>query len=141
MMKKMSKKAREINWDKMVEKIKESEERYRDLVEKAGVAILIDDKDGNVQYCNKKYEEMFGYALEEIGNQPIFSIVHPDDLKNVTKFHKSRIQGNKVPLEYECKGIKKMALSSTWKFTRTRFRITGILSGRVPPKCSPPNRL
>lgn len=89
------------------EKIKESEERYRDLVEKAGVAILIDDKDGNVQYCNRKYAEMFGYALEEMGNQAIFSIVHPDDLDRVTKFHKGRIQGKKVPLEYECKGIKK----------------------------------
>jgi PAS domain S-box-containing protein/putative nucleotidyltransferase with HDIG domain len=89
------------------EKIKESEERYRDLVEKAGVAILIDDKDGNVQYCNKKYAEMFGYSLEEMGNQAIFSIVHPDDHDRVAKFHKGRIQGKKVPLEYECKGIKK----------------------------------
>jgi PAS domain S-box-containing protein/putative nucleotidyltransferase with HDIG domain len=89
------------------EKIKESEERYKDLVEKAGVAILIDDKEGNVQYCNRKYASMFGYTLEEIGSKPIFSIVHPDDVQRVRKFHKGRIQGKKVPSEYECKGITK----------------------------------
>ncbi|TEU03453.1 MAG: PAS domain S-box protein, partial [Candidatus Aminicenantes bacterium] len=89
------------------EKIKESEERYKDLVEKAGVAILIDDKEGNVQYCNRKYADMFGYSLEEIGSKPIFSIVHPDDVERVRKFHKGRIQGKKVPSEYECKGITK----------------------------------
>lgn len=89
------------------EKIKESEERYKDLVEKAGVAILIDDKEGNVQYCNRKYADMFGYPLEEIGSKPIFSIVHPDDVERVRKFHKGRIQGKKVPSEYECKGITK----------------------------------
>ena len=89
------------------EKIKESEERYKDLVEKAGVAILIDDKEGNVQYCNRKYADMFGYSLEEIGTRPIFSIVHADDVKRVRKFHKGRIQGKKVPSEYECKGITK----------------------------------
>jgi len=89
------------------EKIKESEERYKDLVEKAGVAILIDDKEGNVQYCNRKYADMFGYPLEEIGSKPIFSIVHPDDMERVRKFHKGRIQGKKIPSEYECKGITK----------------------------------
>lgn len=93
--------------EKAKEKIKESEERYKDLVEKAGVAILIDDKEGNVQYCNRKYADMFGYPLEEIGSKPIFSIVHPDDVERVRKFHKGRIQGKKVPSEYECKGITK----------------------------------
>ena len=89
------------------EKIKRSEERYRDLVEKAGVAILIDDRDGNVQFCNKKYADMFGYSLEEIGDLPIFSIVHQDDVERVKKFHKGRVQGKKIPSEYECKGVKK----------------------------------
>jgi len=89
------------------EKIIESEERYKDLVEKAGVAILIDDREGKVKYCNKQYADMFGYPLEEMKKQNIRSIVHPDDRERVLKHHKSRIQGKKVPARYECKGIKK----------------------------------
>jgi len=89
------------------EKIKESEERYKDLVEKAGVAILIDDREGEVKYCNKQYADMFGYSLEEMRKQTIRSIVHPDDRERVLKYHKSRIQDKKVPSRYECKGIKK----------------------------------
>jgi PAS domain S-box-containing protein/putative nucleotidyltransferase with HDIG domain len=89
------------------EKIKESEERYKDLVEKAGVAILIDDKEGKVTYCNKQYADMFGYPLEEMRKQTIRSIVHPDDVEKVLKYHKGRVQSKKVPSRYECRGIKK----------------------------------
>lgn len=93
--------------EKAKARIRESEERYRDLVEKAGVAILIDDKEGNVQYCNREYAQMFGYSLEEMGDLPIFSIVHPDDVEMVKNYHKGRTQGKKVPSRYECRGIKK----------------------------------
>lgn len=93
--------------EKAKARIKESEERYRDLVEKAGVAILIDDREGNVQYCNREYAEMFGYSLEEMGDLPIFSIVHPDDVEMVRNYHRGRIQGKKVPSRYECRGTKK----------------------------------
>ena len=89
------------------EKIIESEERYKDLVEKAGVAILIDDREGKVKYCNRQYADMFGYSLEEMRKQNIRSVVHADDLEKVLKYHKNRIHGKKVPSRYECKAIKK----------------------------------
>ncbi len=94
-----SKKAKEV--------IKESEERYRDLVEKAGIAILIDDKKGDFTYFNKKYAALFGYSVEEMGKLSIHSIVHPDDVDRVMKYHKGRISGKKVPTRYEFRGIKK----------------------------------
>jgi len=50
---------------------------------------------------------MFGYGLEEIKNQSIRSIVHPDDIERVMKIHKGRLEGNKVPGCYEFKGIRK----------------------------------
>lgn len=99
---------RDITERKRAEEIiKESKERYRDLVEKAGVAILIDDKEANIKYCNNKFAEMFGYSVEEIKKMKIQSVVHPDDAEKVTKFHKGRIQGKKVPSRYECRGVKK----------------------------------
>jgi len=87
--------------------LKASEERYKDLVEKAGTAILIDDKEGNFKYVNKRYAEIFGYTVEEMKRLSISSVVHPDDVKRVMSYHKGRLQGKKVPSKYEFKGIKK----------------------------------
>jgi len=69
-----------------------SEERYRDLVEKAGIAILIDDRAGNFQYVNERYAELFGYSQEEFKSQSIRTIVYPDDVDMVMCYHRNRIQ-------------------------------------------------
>jgi PAS domain S-box-containing protein len=87
--------------------LKESEMLYRELVEKAGIAILIDDREGNFTYFNKKYAELFGYSEEEMKKQSIQTVVHPDDVDRVMRFHENRIQGKKAPPRYEFKGIKK----------------------------------
>jgi PAS domain S-box-containing protein/putative nucleotidyltransferase with HDIG domain len=87
--------------------LRESEERYRELVEKAGAAILIDDREGNFVYCNKRLADLFGYPLEEMQTKSIQSIVHPADIQRVLKMHYGRIQGKKVPSKYEFMGIKK----------------------------------
>ncbi|MBC8357768.1 MAG: PAS domain S-box protein [Candidatus Aminicenantes bacterium] len=87
--------------------LKNSEERYRDLVEKAGIAILIDDENGNITYANKKAEELYGYSLKELKNQSIQSLVHSDDIKKVAQFHNDRLRGKEAPSSYEFKGIKK----------------------------------
>jgi PAS domain S-box-containing protein len=87
--------------------LRESEKRYRDMIEKAGIGILIDDEKGNVKYANKKAAELYGYSLEEMNDQSVKSLVHPDDFERVMKFHKARIQGKRVPSSYVFKGIRK----------------------------------
>jgi PAS domain S-box-containing protein len=89
------------------ESLKKSEERYRELVEKAESAILMDDEMGNFKYFNKKYAELFGYSYEEMKKQSIKSVVHPDDVERVMRIHRKRVQGKKAPSRYEFKGIKK----------------------------------
>jgi len=86
---------------------KKAEELYRDLVERAGIAILIDDRKGKVKYANQRFAEIFGYSQDEIKKLSIRSVVHPDDLKKVMKYHSGRIKGKKVPSRYEFKGIRK----------------------------------
>ncbi len=87
--------------------LKQSEERYRKLVEKAKIAIVIDDEKGNFKYFNKRFAKMFGYTVGEIKKKSIQTLVHPDDTERVMKFHKDRIRGRKVPTRYEFKGVKK----------------------------------
>lgn len=80
---------------------------FDDLVEKAGVAILIDDRPGRFQYINKKYAEIFGYTPREMKTLTIREVVHPDDIDMVLRYHQGRINGKRVPSDYEFKGIKK----------------------------------
>lgn len=86
--------------------LKESEVRYRELVEKAGIAILVDDVEGNFKYYNKRFAELFGYAHSEMGGMSYPQIVHPDDLSRVTKYRNAMLQNKAAPGTYEFKGIK-----------------------------------
>ncbi len=95
------------DYKKIEADLKATEERYKDLVEKAGIAILIDDRKGNVVYANKRYAEIFGYSIKEIKSFSIFSVVHPDDLKRVKSYHQGRFLGKKTPGRFDFKGIKK----------------------------------
>jgi len=87
--------------------LKESEARYKSLVEKARIAILIDDKEGNLKYFNDRLCEIFGYEREELEGKTILTLVHPEDRETVIHLHRSRVSGNKVKSSYEFKGIKK----------------------------------
>ena len=93
------KKAEEAMWT--------SEKHYRELVEKGGIAILIDDWEGKIQYCNIILARMFGHSIEEMKKQSIRSMIHLDDVDRVLKLHKYRMQGKKPPSRYDFKGIKK----------------------------------
>jgi len=87
--------------------LKDSEKRYKDLVEKTGIAILIDDEEGNFKYVNKRYAEIFGFSIEEMKKQSIQSRVYPDDVKIVAKYHSERVNGKNVPSKYEYRGVRK----------------------------------
>lgn len=84
-----------------------SQEQYKDLVEKAGIAIMIDDREGNFQYVNERYAELFGYSQKEFVKKSIRTTVFPDDEAKAMRFHKNRIQGKKAPSRYEFRGVKK----------------------------------
>ncbi|MEN6311848.1 MAG: HD domain-containing phosphohydrolase [Acidobacteriota bacterium] len=90
-----------------LEKIKKDGSLYRDLVERAEIAIMIDDRRGNFRYANNKFAEIFGYSLREMLRQSIRTIVHPDDIGRALKCHRDRIGGRKAPSRYEFRGIRK----------------------------------
>jgi len=76
--------AHDITHRKLFEKtLKESEKNYRELVEKASVAILINDIDGNIKYFNSKFAEIFGYTYEEMKDKTFSALIHPDDVEKV----------------------------------------------------------
>jgi PAS domain S-box-containing protein/putative nucleotidyltransferase with HDIG domain len=72
------------------EKLRESEERYRSLVESSTDAIVMLDHDENVITCNQAFLDLFGYQGEEIVGKEI-RIIHPSD-ESAQKFREAHYQ-------------------------------------------------
>jgi len=86
--------------------LRDSEERYRILVENANEIILV-AQDGNVQYVNPKIVELMGYSEDEMKSRPFTDFIHPDDRKTVLERHQRRLRGEDVPNIYSFRSISK----------------------------------
>ena len=59
--------------------LKESENRYRTLIEESFLAVSFIDREGRYQYVSPRFTEMFGYSLEDIPTgKEWFRKAHPD---------------------------------------------------------------
>jgi two-component system, sensor histidine kinase and response regulator len=88
-------------------KILESEEQYRTVIEHSNVGIAL-VSDGVHVYVNSRFIEIFGYDKPEevLGKRPIIT-VHPDDHEFMAKRDLKRQQGTLFHDRYEFKGVKK----------------------------------
>ena len=66
--------------------LRESEARYRKLVENADDAIFI-LQNGLVTFSNPKTAELTGYSAEELSKLPFEMVIHPEDREWVMKNH------------------------------------------------------
>ncbi len=76
------------------EKLKESEQRYRTLVEEArDIIVTIDLKTGTISSANSYGEEILGYKREDVlGKRSFLELIHPDEQVRVTKKLQERIE-------------------------------------------------
>ena len=88
-------------------KLRESEERYRDLVEKAGAAILLVDREGKFTFYNKRFTDLLGYTSSEMDEKELESIVHPDDFERVSRIRQALIHGKTETFRHEFRGVRK----------------------------------
>ena len=62
---------------KTCQSLKQSEEKYRELVENANSAIIKLDKDGNILFFNEFAEKFFGFSDEEIKGKNVIGTIIP----------------------------------------------------------------
>ncbi|MCP4728298.1 MAG: PAS domain S-box protein [bacterium] len=86
--------------------LREREKQFRDLVEKAKIAISMNNLDGRIIYANDINAKLYGYTREEMQKKCIRDLVHPDDYERVIGNHKERLEGI-APQRYEFRGIRK----------------------------------
>ncbi len=82
------------------EALKESESKYRNVVElaKDGICIV---QNRVVKYCNPQLAEMWGGSIQEISDTPFTDYLHPDALSTMVERYQKRIKGEQVPSRYE----------------------------------------
>jgi PAS domain S-box-containing protein len=84
----------------MEEALRESEEKYRDVVERANDMIAI-VQDTIIKYINTRSSEMLGYPPKRMIGTPISEYVHPDELQRVIYRYERRMAGEHVESIYE----------------------------------------
>ncbi|MDY7075513.1 MAG: PAS domain S-box protein [Chloroflexota bacterium] len=82
------------------EALRESEEKYRHLVERANDGIVI-AQDTLLKYANRRFVETVGYKVEDVIDTPFVNYVWPDERTQVFSRYEQRLAGEDVPLRYE----------------------------------------
>jgi PAS domain S-box-containing protein len=85
---------------------KESESRYRRLVENINDAIAVDDGQGRLLFANRRFREWFGLVDREIRDVHLEDFVAPECLAEVRDRHDRRVRGEAVPDHFEFVGIR-----------------------------------
>ncbi len=75
---------------------KESEEKYRLVVESANEAIMV-VQEGILQFVNPRSSEILGYSEEELTSKKFVELVHSEDVSAVIDLHEKALRGGPVP--------------------------------------------
>ncbi|MBI5883789.1 MAG: PAS domain S-box protein [Elusimicrobia bacterium] len=85
----------------MEESLRESEQRFKALIESSGVAIAV-MRDAKFLLANKAFAELYGFrSPDEVAGRSIFSLVAPSQVKVMRKQHEARVSGKPAPRQFE----------------------------------------
>lgn len=86
------------------QKLMESEEKNRLLVDNAGEGIAV-IQDGVLKLVNRRFTELSRYSAGELISRPFADLIHPDDRDRAAEYHARRLRGEAAPQRYQFKWI------------------------------------
>jgi PAS domain S-box-containing protein len=89
------------------EALRESEQRFRAVFERAAVGIAISELDGRLAETNAKFCQILGYAAHELAGVTAYDLTHPDDVAS-TRAYVARLVAGEIPdYSYEKRYLRK----------------------------------
>lgn len=111
------------------EKLRNSESRYRNLIETSPVVIYsLSTENGLITSLNPAFEKITGWPREEWINKPFAPIVHPDDLPIAMEMYQKILNGE-TPPPYELRILSKSGEYLIGEFTSTPQIENGKVAG------------
>jgi PAS domain S-box-containing protein len=93
---------RDITERKMAnEALRESEEKFRSLVEEISDVIFSVDQNGTITYMSPAVESLTGYKTSEIVGKSFFDFMHKDDIARAKEGFAQSLSGHAHPNEYQ----------------------------------------
>jgi PAS domain S-box-containing protein len=86
--------------ERTLEALRESEEKYRDLVENINDVIFAHDANGRVMYVNPVVEQLSGYSVTEIIGRSFTEFIYPPDLPALMESFQRTLAGQLEPSEF-----------------------------------------
>jgi PAS domain S-box-containing protein len=112
------------------EAVRQSEERYRALVETApDVVYIISDK-GIFVSLNPVFEAITGWARAEWLGKPFAPLLHPEDVSLAVEMFQKVLRGDKPP-PYELRILSKSGKYLVGEFTSTPYIKDGKVAGKL----------
>jgi len=75
---------------RMEDALRQSEDKYRSIVETAGEGILLTDPEGTITFVNPQGETMLGYDVDELLGRSVFHLVTGEDLVRLEALWRTR---------------------------------------------------
>jgi sigma-B regulation protein RsbU (phosphoserine phosphatase) len=85
--------------------LRESEQRYRTVVNNLKEVILQMDREGNITFLNPAWQNITGFPLEDSIGKNFLEFVHPDSRKQHLKQFQNLVQGKIQECQYQLRYI------------------------------------
>jgi PAS domain S-box-containing protein len=82
-----------------IEEVRNSEARYRSVIENVGVGVVV-VQEGRMVFANPSMERIVGHPKEYLLSRPFTATIHPDDVATVQERHDKRLAGEPVESHY-----------------------------------------
>ncbi|HDP24867.1 MAG TPA: PAS domain S-box protein [Deltaproteobacteria bacterium] len=106
------------------DKLRESEQKYRILVEKSEDGIFV-YQGHRFKYTNPKFRKLLGYSIDELGRMGLKDMVRPELADLIEGRYDKRIRGEKVPEQYEIALADKDGLWRAFEITPSVIEYEG----------------
>ncbi|MBW1794249.1 MAG: PAS domain S-box protein [Deltaproteobacteria bacterium] len=106
------------------EALRESEEKYKTLIENSLTGIFI-HQDGKYVFVNDRFAEIHSYKPEELVGMEYLILIPPDEREALRQIAQKRLEGTSVSPRYEVQRFRKDGTSIWCEMMATRIEYRG----------------